>query len=100
MADHNPNLVAIQNRALVVLLLQAGLHPVCSKSRVRTRVQEGRQRRILSCTFFFEPCETLDLVVASADQKQLEFLERFARAHDRYYNLRRLIDTRREVIPK
>ena len=38
MADHNPNLVAIQNRALVVLLLQAGLHPVCSKSNLARRL--------------------------------------------------------------
>jgi hypothetical protein len=74
----NPNEVEVRNRVLATLLFTAGLKPTRSYVRRESVVSAATGRARSRVTFVFERNETLELVMASTDEKQLDFLARFA----------------------
>ena len=88
------NLVEVRSRVVATLLLQAGLYPADIKAWTSARKCSPVGGRRLNCVFFFERCETLELVLAGTSEKQLEFLKRYGEALHLYQRLRKQLDNR------
>jgi hypothetical protein len=76
----NPNEVEIRNRVLCTLLFAAGQRPTRSFVKRDSAVSTATGRARSRITFVFERNETLELVMASTSEKELEFLAKFAAA--------------------
>jgi hypothetical protein len=76
----NPNEVEIRNRVLCALLFAAGEKPIRSFVRRESIETTARGRSRSRVTFVFARTETAILVLQSADERQCEWLSKFATA--------------------